>query len=371
MDITFCTFYFDIARKNWKHFTVSNEMYMFWFENLLSLDINLYIVTEKKFINRVLEARKKVDPDLKKTIIKETEIENLTAYQLYKDRLEKLMFSEEFNKIVHHKDVPEMSKPLYNVLMFNKVHFLQQVADLNPFNTEYFSWVDAGFIRDLDEVKNIKQWPDPSKLKLTPDKIRFFCINCDVKNSLRDVKWHLLSQVRYLKGTIFFLHKNLIYKLREKFDYYVNHSIDHGYIGSDEKIFDLCCLNNPEMFDLYKCDWREELKIFSYEYDGTEENKKLTYEVTVEWTEKDIEESNDYQFWFFCIEDHLHESIFRSDFQVDSTEKYEKYKTYKNTYQITSDRKPQYFVIWPVSKSKGYLRYVRKPTSLILKSKMN
>ena len=60
MDITFCTFYFDIARKNWKHFTVSNEMYMFWFENLLSLDINLYIVTEKKFINRVLEARKKI-----------------------------------------------------------------------------------------------------------------------------------------------------------------------------------------------------------------------------------------------------------------------------------------------------------------------
>lgn len=362
MDITFCTFYFDIDRKNWDTFTVSNEMYMHWFDNLLSLDINLYILTEKKFEERILKSRQKVDPELKKTVLKIGKLEDLHAYILFNDRLEKLMFSDEFKKSLHHQGVPEMTKPLYNVLMFNKVSFLQEIIDKNPFNTEYFSWVDAGFIRGVGDIENIKKWPDPSKLMLKKDKIKFFCINTDVKNTICDVKWHLMSQVRLLKGTVFFLHKDLILPLKEKFHYYVDQSLQNGYIGSDEKIFDLCCLNNPDLFDLFKCNWREELKLFSYEYTGP---KKEEYLVEVEWNEDDIEKSDDYQFWFFCIEDDKNESIFREDLQVDSIDQYNKFKNYKKTYKIISDRKPDYFVVWPVSKTKGFLKYVRKPTKYL------
>lgn len=362
MDITFCTFYFDIDRKNWQTFTVSNDMYMHWFANLLTLDINLYILTEKKFVEKVIAMRRKTDPELKKTIIKETTVEELPAYKLYNERLEKLMPSEEFQQIVHHKHVPEMSKPLYNVLMFNKVHYLQQVLEENPFNTEYFSWVDAGFIRGADEVKNIKKWPDQSKLKLQKDKIRFFCINDQIERHMTDIKWHVMSQMRLLKGTIFFLYKDLIPFLREEFDFRVNQVLNQNYIGSDEKIFDICCLNNLDKFDLYKCNWREELKLFSHEY---ELSKNVEYNVTVEWNESDIEKSEDYQFWFFCIEDEHHKSIFREDLQVDSAEQYEKYKNYKKTYKIVSDRKPDYFVVWPVSKTRGFLKYIRKNTQYL------
>ena len=88
MDITFCTFYFDIDRKNWDAFNVSNEMYMHWFDNLLTLDIKLYILTEKKFIERILRTRLKIDPDLSKTIIKETTMDQLSSYKMFNDRLE-------------------------------------------------------------------------------------------------------------------------------------------------------------------------------------------------------------------------------------------------------------------------------------------
>jgi hypothetical protein len=70
MDITFCTFFFDIDRGNWNTFTVSNGMYMYWFDNLLSLNIKLHIETEEKFVDRILSKRKQVDPELKNTIIK-------------------------------------------------------------------------------------------------------------------------------------------------------------------------------------------------------------------------------------------------------------------------------------------------------------
>jgi GR25 family glycosyltransferase involved in LPS biosynthesis len=372
MDITFCTFYFDIDRKNWKHFTVSNEMYMNWFDNLLSLDINLYILTETKFVERILKTRKKVDPTLKRTIIKETTIEDLTAHKLYNSKLENLMFSDKFKEAIYHKDVPEMCKPLYNVLMFNKVHYLSEVLEDNPFNTEYFSWVDAGFIRSEEDIQGIKIWPDPKKLAMQKNKIKFFCINpnvvTDLKKDVKSVKDHLLSQMRFLKGTIFFLHKDLIYPLKEKFDFYVNDSINKEFIGSDEKIFDLCCSNNPEMFDLYQCHWREEIKLFSHNYKAPE---KIEYTVMVEWTEKDIEKSDDYQYWFFCIEDKHSKSLFRQDIQVNSEETYQKYKNYKNIYKVYSDKKPENFVVWPFSTSKGFLKAVKKPVKHIPTKKIN
>ena len=358
MDITFCTFYFDIDRKNWKSFTVPNEAYMNWFLNLLSLDIKLYIMTETKFVSQILEARRKVDPELKNTIIKETTVEELPAYKMFNDRLEKLMFSEEFKKIAYHRDVPEMSKPLYNVLMFNKVNYLQQVMEENPFNTEYFSWVDAGFIRTSKEVENIKKWPDPSLLKLVDDKIKFFCINDEIGRNMKDIRAHLLSQMRLLKGTIFFLHKNLIPKIKEVFNKYVDESLTNGYIGSDEKIFDLCCLNNPNLFDLYKCNWREELQIFSYGYKKPD-NKE--YNIAVEWNESEIEMADDYKYWFFCIEDKDSKSLFREDLIVDSDDKYQRHKNYKKVYSILSDKKPENYVVWPVSNSKGFLKALKKP----------
>jgi hypothetical protein len=299
---------------------------------------------------------------LKKTIIKETTVDQLPAYQMFNDRLEKLMNSEEFKKLVYHKHVPEMSKPLYNVLMFNKVNYLQEVADINPFNTEYFSWVDAGFIRNSSELGDLKKWPDPSKLVLLEDKIKFFCINSEIERHVRDVQGHVLSQMRLLKGTVFFIHKNLIPFIKEKFNYHVDDSLNNGYIGSDEKIFDLCCLRNPELFDLYKCDWREEIKLFSY---GYKKQEKIEYTVEVEWSEYDVEKCEDFQFWFFCIEDEKHQSIFREDLEIDSIEKFEEFKNYKRVYKITSDRKPSNFVVWPVSKSRGYLKYVNKPVRIL------
>jgi hypothetical protein len=39
-------------------------------------------------------------------------------------------------------------------------------------------------------------------------------------------------------------------------------SIDNGYVGSDEKIFDLVYLKNPENYNLVKCGWREYIGLF-------------------------------------------------------------------------------------------------------------
>jgi len=357
MDITFCTFYFDIDRGNWENFTVPNNTYLYWFKNVLSLDIKLHIATEEKFVKEIRKARSKIDPNFEKTIIQVTTIQELEGFKKFNSSLEKLMFSNQFKEILWHPETPEMSKPLYNVLMFHKVNYLNEVAQRNPFNTDYFSWVDAGFIRGEKDIEGITSWPDPEKLKLAPDKIKFFCIDDNIEGSISSTRDHLLSQRRLLKGTIFFLHKNLTAIIRDKFNRYVTQSINNGYIGSDEKIFDLCCLNNPELFDLYKCNWREELKLFSYEYVKPVQEM---YDVICEWESDEIEKSEDYDFWFFCVEDEYGKLIVRDDFSYGKHDAFLNFNETNKSLRIVSDRHPESFVIWPHSASKGYLKPLKK-----------
>ncbi|NBP01560.1 MAG: hypothetical protein EBU90_15760 [Proteobacteria bacterium] len=357
MDITYCSFFFDIGRGAWDTFTVHNNTYMHWFKNFLSLNVNLYIKTEEQFIPFIKEHRKKIDPEFKKTILEVAKIEDLEAYKLYNSRLEELMFSEEFKKKMHHNQVPEMTKPLYNVLMFDKVCFLKDIITKNPFNTKFFSWVDTGFVRDESWVRNNSEWPDPSKLLLKENKVRFFCINDNVQGTLRDKEYHCLSQIRLLKGTNFYLDGKCINELYDLFHKKVNECLNNKFIGSDEKIFDLCYLEKPDLFELVKCDWREEFNLYS-------RTRKSTHKLTLKWNAEDITKCGDYAFWYIGVEDRTTAVIHRADLDPVRNRDYFEFKTNSIDVCFESLAEPYRFIIWPVSKSKGWLdrkEYLLKP----------
>lgn len=350
MDITFCTLFFDIGRGEWNNFTLHSNTYMFWFRNLLSLDINLYIETEEKFVDVITENRKKYDPEMKKTIIKVRKLQELEAYKKFNSKLEELMFSEEFKSKAHH-DVPEMTKPLYNVLMFNKLCTLQNAIEENPFDTEYFSWVDTGFIRDEKWPINNRDWPDMKALNLKPDQIRFFCINDQIEGNLTDKEFHCMSQIRFLKGTIFFLHKDCLPWLLYTFDKNVNFCLENKFIGSDEKIFDLCYLDSPESFEIVKCDWRQEFHLYAH-------HREQEYELDLVWNVDDISKAKEYDFWYIGVEDPTTAVIHRCDLNPKDHPEYTSFKLNSLRVKFKSFTKPHRFVIWPVDSEKKWLSRV-------------
>jgi hypothetical protein len=333
---------------------------MFWFKNVLSLNINLYIQTEEQFVNFIIDERKKVDPELKKTIVKVTTIKDLPAWKFYNDSLEQLMFSEEFKKKIHH-DVPEMTKPLYNVLMFNKVFFLKEVIELNPFNTKFFSWVDTGFIRDSSWPVNNENWPSSEKLILAENKIKFFCINDNIVQGLSQTtkESHCMSQMRFLKGTIFFLDGSCIDKLCQQFDFNVRQCIEQGFIGSDEKIFDLCYNDNPEMFELVKCDWRAEFHLYS-------SSSLRKYNFCLNWKTEDVFNNGetDYEFWYVGIEDSTSAVIHRCDFNPKDHPEICSHQVTSHLVTFESNTPPHRFVIWPVKQNRQWLKRVEYPLSV-------
>jgi hypothetical protein len=252
---------FDIGRDKWDNFTMSYHTYLWWMRNLLYLDTNLIIYTEEKFKNDILNYRKEVDPKLEKTIIVIQPLEDIEGYKTFYEPLNNLMSGDDFKNSVQF-DVPEMNKPLYNVVMFAKLFYILDSSRKNFFNSDLYVWADAGVIRNDRPKMNLK-WPDIQKInELDNNKVTFFCHHPYVRIDSDFYKDHALSQMRFIQGGAVFVPKKCVEDICELFKKTALDCISKGFVGSDEKIFDFAYLTNPNNFNLIQCGWREYIDLF-------------------------------------------------------------------------------------------------------------
>lgn len=252
---------YDIGRDKWEKFTQSYGGYLHWMERTLSIDANIVIYTEEKFKNDIESIRLKYDKDLLKTKLIIQELNELEAYKRYYLKLENLMSSDEFQNKVIFNDVPEMCKPLYNIIMFNKTNWIKDAVEKKYFDNDFVIWSDAGGLReDITTYKN-KIWPNIEKINnLDVNKVTFFSHNDNI--NISNNEYHSLSQIRNIQGTCFFVPSKCIYFLSEKFNDTIEEAINSKFIGSDEKIFDITYVKNKDKYNLIKCSWREYFDLF-------------------------------------------------------------------------------------------------------------
>lgn len=256
---TIVTAIFDIGRDKWENYNLSYNTYLHWMRNLLLFDTHMVIYTESKFVEFIINHRKQVDPSLEKTIVEVMCLDEIDTYIKYFDEVKNLMENEEFKKRIHFQ-VPEMTKPLYNIIIFNKLYFIKQSFKKNHFGSNFFIWCDAGVLRD-DHPKIRKGFPNVDKLQNSKNKITFFSHHTDFNTNDKD--FHLISQFRYIHGGCFFVpNEKLLDDLIVDFSKEIDESIRRGYIGSEEKYFDFCYSNNKNEYNIVKSDWRQYFDIF-------------------------------------------------------------------------------------------------------------
>lgn len=269
MDIkntTIVTAIFDIGRDKWDNFTMSYHTYLMWMRNILFLDTNMVIYTEEKFKKDIIGFRKEIDPKLEKTIIVIEPLENIMGYKKFYEPLNTLMSSDEFKSKIQF-NVPEMTKPLYNVVMFAKLFYILDAHKRNLFNTDLFVWADAGVLRN-DKPQIGISWPDTQKInELDNNKVTFFCHHPYVRIGRDHYERHALSQMRYIQGGSIFVPKKCVDEVCDIFENVVRESIESGYVGSDEKMFDFLYLRSPEKYNLIQCGWREYIDLFTSDKD--------------------------------------------------------------------------------------------------------
>jgi len=252
---------FDIGRDTWDSYGVSYHTYLWWMKNTLSLNAKFVIYTDNKFYDEILKIRKQFDPELKNTEIIKTYLHKLPSYIKYHRRLENLMYSQEFKLKIAY-EVPEMNKPLYNTVIFNKLDFIKDAKDNKYFDGDLYIWADAGGLReDLNLYKDVV-WPNINEVNqvMYPNKITFFSHRPDFE--ITDKEYHALSQIRYIQGGSIFCPPDCIDPIHKAFNETVEESISQGYIGSEEKMLDITYIKNKELYQMITCTWREYYDLF-------------------------------------------------------------------------------------------------------------
>jgi len=87
------------------------------------------------------------------------------------------------------------------------------------------------------------------------------------------------------------------------------------------------------------------------------------YSIVVSWDVNEIEKSDDYDYWYFSVEDDTDFTIFRQDLRVDRDADVLNFKVnYKKIFfKATDGRVPTKICVWPVSKTKGWLKKSKFP----------
>jgi hypothetical protein len=138
----------------------SFEDYLSWFSETLKVKSPMVIFVEESLKSFVETNRK----DLPTKIIVQP-LEEIPYYEL-NDEIQDILDSENFKSNIGSPTRVECKMSLYNVVIYSKFSWVKRVIEENPFNSEYFMWIDAGLSRFFDDhgVTTKNSYPSESAI---------------------------------------------------------------------------------------------------------------------------------------------------------------------------------------------------------------
>lgn len=249
-EVTIVTGLYNIGKESWKTFQSSMHTYCVWLQYTINrVHGNVVVFTDPSMEARIREFTQN-RRTMGNTTIVVVPFEQLPACAMFYNPLRELIGSDDFQARRPFAGIPEHTYPEYNVIMFNKVHFMKAAREVYP-QSQYFVWLDAGLVRDPPSESIA--WPDPKLLN--PDKVALFALNGSYY--ILNKNDHVLSQTRFTQGGCIIVPNRLLDRLIHMLTDVIWESLDQKVIGSDEKNFDLCYLKDPDMFEVNVCNWRE------------------------------------------------------------------------------------------------------------------
>jgi hypothetical protein len=215
----------------WKINNKHGDKYNNWFENTLAINCPyIFFITEDKidFINNFRK-------DYPTYFIKKN-IEDFITSKL------------DIKNETHGLHVP--SKEL-GLIWLEKMNLVLEASLLNPYNSEWFCWIDSGICiyRDTKPSSNI--FPNPEKMHLLSKKLINYSSSDNIsENELSKIKnWEYYHNIA---GTSFILHISIIKDIHDLFYKYLNICLKetNGFICySDQCIWSRIYLDYPKLFN--------------------------------------------------------------------------------------------------------------------------
>lgn len=140
MTATIVTALYDIDRDRRGDGRTFDE-YLSWFAETLKVKSPMVIFVEPSLEEFVLNNRKGLP-----TKVITQPLEEVPYYYL-NDRIKEVINTDEYKKRILSPNRLECKLSLYDVIIFSKFAWVKKVAEENPFDSDYFMWMDAGLSR--------------------------------------------------------------------------------------------------------------------------------------------------------------------------------------------------------------------------------
>jgi len=207
--VTIVTGLWDLGRgKIGDSFKRSYDNYLEKFGQLLKTDINMYIFCDPSDEEFIWKHRNKEN-----TIINKMTLSELLVWFNFTNLTNEIRQKEEWlSQSSWLKESPQAILEAYNPLVMSKMFMLNNVTIWNPFNSDYFFWIDAGITNTVHYGY------------FTHDK---------VFNNLPEF---INKRINQLNGIYYG---------------YLSSSLNEGYMGTEESIFSIMLYNHPELITQY------------------------------------------------------------------------------------------------------------------------
>lgn len=246
---TLVTSLIDIGREQWKYYQRDTNLYLYYLTFILNMDCNLCIFLNDKFIPFVEKYRSDMRD---KTKIIPISIENLYMYK-YKEKINHIMTTDEYKQNQKDPLCPEVTCPDYNIVVNSKVELVYRTAMDNPFNTDFFIWMDAGYGHGkLNIPRGFKFYPENF---MNEGKVSILCLK-DVNKISHDYKTFYEDHIDVVNGGFFCADLNTIEKYKTLYYYVVADSLGKDITDDDQYTVSMSYTKNNNIFSVfYNTDW--------------------------------------------------------------------------------------------------------------------
>lgn len=201
-----------------------------WFKKTLKVNCPYVFFGDKESIEKI----KKFRGDFPTTYIEL----NLDDFYMNKYR-------KELQKTVHNSHCPSVE---VNMIWNEKVFLMQKAKNLNPYNSEFFKWIDAGLCiyRSVEPPKTT--FPNKKKMKNIP-KDKFIYAQ---SNGYNKQQVGVNNYYHHISGN-YMMHKDFIDSFISLYKTYLKKLLRYKNIWTDQVILTHIFKDNHKLFHRFSC----------------------------------------------------------------------------------------------------------------------
>lgn len=231
--------------------------YIEHFKNFLDIPQNLFIYIPAEYEYLVWEKRSKEN-----TFVKIYELDNIKN-DIYKPHWEKTQNIRTnpnwLNQAGWLSGSPQAVLEYYNPIVQSKMFLLHSATIWNPFNTEYFFWLDAGITNTVPHSHFVEN-NVLDKLTEIGNPFLFLSYPYEANTEIHGFTFSEMNKIARTKveyvcrGGLFGGHKQQINEANATYYSLLTNTLNTGYMGTEESIFTLMSYLEPHIYKRFELD---------------------------------------------------------------------------------------------------------------------